>query len=224
MTINKITLGRKAVWRGRMTTGVLTVWTESGSNAQGCRSSLVSPNPSWAIRVSSPSRIHFCSPLELNSAVKWRRCAGGSDSWGWLRVWGRGGQAAGASARPGWVLGDPARLWKWPYQLPATLEEEQGLPQQWRVTGCRAGTHSLAQQGAPGRRELKFGCWLDRGAPARVWQVKHTGVPSLAWHNHRAALCWSWPEALPGRRGGSASWWLQGPSVTNQLELKNLTL
>lgn len=38
-----------------MTIGVLTVWTEGDSNSQGCRSSLVSPNPSWAIRVSSPS-------------------------------------------------------------------------------------------------------------------------------------------------------------------------
>lgn len=51
-----------------MTTGVLT---EGDSNAQGCRSSPVSPNPPWAIRVSSPSHAHFCRPLELNYAVKW---------------------------------------------------------------------------------------------------------------------------------------------------------
>lgn len=208
------------MWRSRMTTGVFSVWTEGDSNAQGCRSSLVSPNPSWAIRDSSPSHAHFWRPLELNCEVKQCRCAGGSDSWEWLRVCGGDGQAAGSlghlpglAVTLGCELGDPARLLVWPHQLPATLEEEQGLPQQWWVTGCRCW-HPQLSTGREQRQGWKWNSAAEQteGPQQGSWQVIHTGVPSSAWHDCRAALCQSWPGALAERRAGWASWCLWGPT------------
>lgn len=71
-----------------MTAGALAVWTQGDTKAQGCRNSPVNPNPSWAIRAPSPLYAHFCSLFELNRVVKRCRCAGGSDSWERLRLWG----------------------------------------------------------------------------------------------------------------------------------------